>query len=362
MATTTNFGWETPDDTDLVKDGAAAMRTLGNSIDTSFVDLKGGTTGQVLAKASASDLDYTWTTPQVGDITAVTATTPLTGGGTTGDVTIGIQSASTTQVGAVQLTDSTSSTSTTTAATPNAVKTSYDLASTANSAASTAQTTANAAIPKSTVTTSGDIIYATGSSAVTRLGVGSTGQVLTVAGGVPSWATPSASGSGLTYITGASFTSVTAANVNNCFTSTYQAYLIVLTIDNYSIDQPLYMRFRASGSDNSTSNYVRNTAEMNSTGIANSFLDNTTEIRLGAVDSAWSNARFGAVMTIQNPQLAKATLAHLSVVNTGYASEPTHNFGNGVFKSSTQFDGFSIVTLRTDTMTGNYKVYGYANS
>lgn len=61
MATTTNFGWETPDDTDLVKDGAAAMRTLGNSIDTSFVDLKGGTTGQVLSKASGTDLDFAWT-------------------------------------------------------------------------------------------------------------------------------------------------------------------------------------------------------------------------------------------------------------------------------------------------------------
>jgi hypothetical protein len=60
MANTTNFNWETPDDTDLVKDGAAAMRTLGNSIDTSFVDLKGGTTGQILSKASNTDLDYTW--------------------------------------------------------------------------------------------------------------------------------------------------------------------------------------------------------------------------------------------------------------------------------------------------------------
>lgn len=60
MATTTNFGWETPDDTDLVKDGAAAMRTLGNSIDSSFVDLKGGSTGQVLSKASGTDLDFAW--------------------------------------------------------------------------------------------------------------------------------------------------------------------------------------------------------------------------------------------------------------------------------------------------------------
>lgn len=60
MATTTNFGWETPDDTDLVKDGALAIRTLGSAIDTSLVDLKGGTTGQVLAKASNTDMDFTW--------------------------------------------------------------------------------------------------------------------------------------------------------------------------------------------------------------------------------------------------------------------------------------------------------------
>lgn len=60
MATTTNFGWETPDDTDLVKDGALAIRTLGNSIDTSLVDLKGGTTGQVLSKTSNTDMDFTW--------------------------------------------------------------------------------------------------------------------------------------------------------------------------------------------------------------------------------------------------------------------------------------------------------------
>jgi hypothetical protein len=62
MATTTNFGWETPDDTDLVKDGAAAIRTLGQSIDTSMADLEGGTTGQVLSKASNADMDFTWVT------------------------------------------------------------------------------------------------------------------------------------------------------------------------------------------------------------------------------------------------------------------------------------------------------------
>lgn len=61
MATTTpNFGWSVPTSTDLVKDGATAIETLGDSIDASFVDLKGGTTGQVLSKASGTDLDFTW--------------------------------------------------------------------------------------------------------------------------------------------------------------------------------------------------------------------------------------------------------------------------------------------------------------
>ena len=66
MPTTSNFGWTTPADTDLVKDGAAAIRTLGNGIDTSFVDLKGGTTGQILSKASNTDLDFTWTSDATG--------------------------------------------------------------------------------------------------------------------------------------------------------------------------------------------------------------------------------------------------------------------------------------------------------
>ena len=157
MATTTNYGWTTPNDTDLVKDGAAAIRTLGSSVDTTTKALNPsttlgdieyrsatantntrlpiGTTGQILSVVAGVP---SWVANDVGDITAVSAGTGISGGGTSGDITI------------------------------------------TNSMATT-------------ITTKGDLIVGTGSGTFVRQGVGTNGQVLTAdsaeADGVK-WATP----------------------------------------------------------------------------------------------------------------------------------------------------------------------------
>jgi hypothetical protein len=98
MATTTNYGWETPDDTDLVKDGAAAIRTLGSAIDTtmatmvpkSLVDAKGdlftatadntparlavGTNGYTLVADSVEATGLKWAAPASATFTSFTPT------------------------------------------------------------------------------------------------------------------------------------------------------------------------------------------------------------------------------------------------------------------------------------------------
>jgi hypothetical protein len=143
MATTTpNFGWSVPTSSDLVKNGATAIETLGDSIDASLVDLKGGTTGQVLAKATNTDMDFTWTTSSAG------MTNPMT--------------------------------------------------------------------------TTGDTIYSSSGSTPARLGIGTTGQVLTVSGGVPTWAT-AGGGGGMTLLstTTLSGTSTAISSISGAYNNLF---------------------------------------------------------------------------------------------------------------------------------------------
>jgi hypothetical protein len=136
---TSNFGWQMPTSTDLVTDLPADFEVFGQAVDTDFVDLLGGTTGQVLSKTSGTDLDFTWVTANPGDITGVTAGTGISGGGTSGTVTV-----------------------------------TNDMAT--------------------TITAAGDIVVGTGSGTYDNLPIGTTAQVLTADTTVSpykvKWATP----------------------------------------------------------------------------------------------------------------------------------------------------------------------------
>lgn len=186
---------------------------------------------------------------------------------------------------------------------------------------------------------------------------GNSGKYLTTNGSATSWGTVTAGG--LVYITSSTFTASTAPSINNCFTSTYRNYKIVINIDSASSSASnLAIRMRVSGADNS-SNYYYFGIEPNS-GSGTMYTTAGNGVNIGAVAYQGENGTDVSI-DIYSPALAQKT--HYT---TSYAtSTPTYILIGGTYGGThnvaTAYDGFTLIP-NGGNITGTIRVYGYANS
>jgi hypothetical protein len=201
------------------------------------------------------------------------------------------------------------------------------------------------------MTTTGDTIYSSSGSTPARLGIGTSGQVLTVSGaGIPSWATAAGGSSGLNLITSASFTTSSAVAIDNCFTSTYKNYRIIFTV-TAGASAMQRMRLRASSSDNTTGNYYSQFAYFgpsNAYGVFTTSAGGYFYMYDGHVDGGH------IIIDVLNPQIAQHTrISALSYQDNNYGVA-----GSGKFATTDQFDGIDFYPA-SGTLTGTYAIYGY---
>jgi hypothetical protein len=166
-------------------------------------------------------------------------------------------------------------------------------------------------------------------------------------------------GTGLTLITSSPFSTVSSHSINNCFTSSYVNYRILINFSAASGDNvTVSMKLRASGTDTST-NYVLERLYANSTTVgADVDPAGTDEWYVTSTDKDFPTVT-SAQLNIGNPQTAAVT----TVVCHSFAREtnPAYLAVGGYQNSTTQFDGLTLIAS-TGTMSGTIRVYGYQNS
>lgn len=243
MATTTNYGWTTPDDTALVKDGAAAIRTLGSSVDTTTKNLNPSTT--------LGDIEYRSSTANVN----------------------------------------------------------------------------------------------------TRLGIGSTGQVLTVVGGVPSWS--AVAGGGTTLLQ--SLTLSGASTTSSTFSSAYTQILIYIK-GAYTTASAVDLYFRINGDTNSNYGYRHIMADAG--GVSTSGSTSSTFIHFGVGGSSTTERlKSSGIIVITRP--SDTDVVNVQAEFKGYDATSFRNYQTvGVYDNSAAITNITLYPNGQDWSGGTAEIYG----
>ena len=207
------------------------------------------------------------------------------------------------------------------------------------------------------MTTTGDMVYSSSGSTPARLGIGSTAQVLTVASGIPSWATPAAGA--VTKISTTSFSGVASQNFEGVFTSTYTFYTVMIDTIFNSGGTGVNLNFTYLYSTNTeqTSQYYGGFYGANQNGtyasISNS---NVSAINMGRMNNSSTNSNFYA-MSFSG--VGNGTFMPTGLVQT-YSVGDGPSYGGAIHNEQGRlYTGFKL-TPASGNITGTVSIYGWS--
>jgi hypothetical protein len=330
MANTTNYNWETPDDTDLVKDGAAAIRTLGSSIDTTTKALNPSTTlGDIEYRSSTANTNARLGIGSNGQILGVSAGVPAWINNDQGDIT---EVAAGTGISVASGTGPIPTVSINTAVTADLT---------------TAQTLTNKTLTSpvlttpslSTIDAKGDLIVGTADNTIGRLAVGTNGHTLVAdsaeATGLK-WQAP-ASGGGMTLINTGGNTLSGASTTVSTIPGTYND-LIVYVVDFYAAGN--FYPFLLINGDSTAANYQQFVAR--GAGSSNgTYVDNSTSgmDMSGYQIVAADNNNF---ISIYIPNYANTVSRKMANSLAGYQANTSPSASKGVTNNTTNYLGSTL--------------------
>jgi hypothetical protein len=160
---------------------------------------------------------------------------------------------------------------------------------------------------------------------------------------------------GLVFIASAAPSAVGSVSINNCFSATYQNYLVIFRLDRSAAGQ-LGARYRVGGVDASGANY--NSQIVFAAGTGAGGITNTAQTSATILGDAGGGDTNMGMFVVSNPAAAVPTYF---TSNASYAGSTVALAGSAYHSVSTAYDGITFFPA-AGTITGTIRVYGYANS